>query len=141
MELTETNLKWSYSFIKNNLKVSALAISVLVLFLFFASFWVKPGFIILLFIFVIFYFRELFFGIDYDLDRKNGELSIKNGFIYRKKHDIKKYRQIKNWKNGLFLATIGDNSFSDNLRGLKLFVSEPEKVKIKGILNGYILSE
>ncbi|PLX17404.1 MAG: hypothetical protein C0601_07535 [Candidatus Muiribacterium halophilum] len=133
-------ISWKYSFIDTHKKVSALAIAVLILCFIFSYYWVNIPVLLLISFFVVVYLREFFFPVFYSIDIKKREITVKNLF-FKKTHDLTRFFKVSEWKNGLFLSTMYDESRINDFRGLKLFVLNENKKNIMGVLNDLISTD
>lgn len=126
---------WKYYFLTEQKKVSALVILVLILSFYLATFYLDSKVLIIFSFFVLLYFRDVFFPVRYEIDRKERRLTVKN-FPFIKDHDLRRYVKVGRWKNGLFLSTMVKKSSI-----VRLFVKKNDIHEVEKVLNGCISAE
>ncbi|MCK9224520.1 MAG: hypothetical protein M0R46_03885 [Candidatus Muirbacterium halophilum] len=131
--MKKKNIKWKYSFLKENLLVSVSVTLMLILCFYLSSFWIPNKVVFLFSVFVIIYFKEVYFPFNYDLSEKDKKITV-SGVFQKKEIDLTRFYRIKKWKNGLFLSTM----VKDTVRGIRLFIKKEDISEIREILDRII---
>lgn len=127
------DFNWKYSFFKENPWVSASVILVLILCLYVSSYWITGKVLFFFSLFIVSYFREVFFPLNYSAHMRDRKIIVR-GFLISKEIDVSRFYVLKKWKNGVFLSTMEN----ERVRGEKLFVRNSEKDEIFNRINGII---